>query len=209
MPVHDLHKNPNILELELPEIEGRDPYTPPTSHLEKTGPESWEEKPGRRVSNALLVNKLRVAVDEWREAGYPGASETSQRLLQFWFDEDATGEPFHFYFCQREAVETVIYLYEVEGRQDVADLVQTYFQSPGLFGLEILTSTKGVRSFRRYIPEIGKEAEQELPPEGLSRYAVKMATGSGKTGRGLGDVPFYLTKVSYSSINTQCNAQSD
>ncbi|OGW33249.1 MAG: hypothetical protein A2X58_10935 [Nitrospirae bacterium GWC2_56_14] len=184
MAVHDLHENPNILDLVLPEIEGRDPYTPPTSHLEKTGPESWEEKPGRRVSNALLVNKLRIAVDEWRDTGYPGASETSKRLLQFWFDEDhllASGEPFRFYFCQQEAVETILYLYEVEGRRDVANLVDAYFQSPGLFGLEILTSTKGVRSFRRYIPEIGKEAEQELPPEGLPRYAVKMATGSGKT----------------------------
>jgi len=159
----------SILEIDLPEIEGRDPYTPPTSHLEKTGPESWEEKAGRRVSNALLVNKLRIAVDEWRVAGYPGASETSKRLLQFWFDEDhllASGEPFRFYFCQQEAVETILYLYEVEGRRDVANLVDAYFQSPGLFGLEMLTSTKGVRSFRRYIPEIGKEAEQELLRKG-------------------------------------------
>lgn len=184
MPVQDLNENPNILELKLPEIAGRDPYTPPTSRLEKTGPDSWEEKQGRRESNALLVNKLREAVDAWRDAGYPGSSETSRRLLQFWFDEDhllASNERFRYYFCQREAVETVIYLYEVEGYQDIANLVQDFFQSPGLFGLEILTSTKGVRSFRRYIPEIGKEAEQELPPQGLSRYAVKMATGSGKT----------------------------
>lgn len=184
MPVHDLREKPNILELELPEIKDRDPYRPPSSRLERTGPDSWEEKEGRRASHALLVNKARDAVDAWRAADYPGASETSKRLLQFWFDEDhllATGERFRFYFCQREAVETIIYLFEVEGRRDTAHLVQEYFQSPGLFGLEILTSTKGVRSFRRYIPEIGKEAEQELPPEGLPRYAVKMATGSGKT----------------------------
>lgn len=184
MPVKDLHENPNILDLELPEIEGRDPYAPPTSRLEKTGPESWEEIEGRRASNTLLGKKVREVVDAWRAEGYPGACETSRRLLQFWFDEDhllASGEPFRFYFCQREAVETIIYLYEVEGCRDTADLVQAYFQAPGLFGLEILTSTKGVRSFRRYIPEIGKEAEQELPPEGLTRYAVKMATGSGKT----------------------------
>lgn len=184
MSVRDLHENPNILDLELPEIEGRDPYTPPVSHLEKTGPDTWEEKPGRRVSNTLLVNKLRQAVNGWRENGYPRVSETSRRLLQFWFDEDhllASGEPFRFYFCQREAMETIIYLYEVEGCRDAAKLVLAYFEAPGLFGLEILISTKGVRSFRRYIPEIGKEAEQELPQEGLPRYAVKMATGSGKT----------------------------
>ena len=184
MPVQDLREKPNILEIELPEIKGRDPYTLPLSRLEKTGPDSWKEKPGRRASNALLVNTLRAAVDAWRSANYPGASDTSQRLLQFWFDEDhllPSGERFRYYFCQREAMETIIYLYEVEGCRDVADLVQAYFQAPGLFGLEILTSTKGVRLFRRYIPEIGKEAEQELPPAGLARYAVKMATGSGKT----------------------------
>lgn len=184
MAVQDLTENPNILDLDLPEIQGRDPYTPPSSRLEKTGAETWEERPGRRTSNALLVNKLRDDVDAWRVAGYPGASETTLRLLQFWFDEDhllVGGERFRFYFCQREAVETIFYLYEVEGRFDVAELVQRYFEAPGLYGLEILTSTKGVRSFSRYIPEIGKEAEQELPPEGLSRYAVKMATGSGKT----------------------------
>lgn len=51
----------NILDLELPEIEGRDLYTPSASLLDKSGPESWGEKPGRRISNALLVNKLREA----------------------------------------------------------------------------------------------------------------------------------------------------
>lgn len=179
-----MHDSRSILELELPEIRDRNPYTPPVSRLEKTGPDTWEEKPGRRGSNTLLVNKLRDVVDEWRDSGYPGASETTRRLFQFWFDEDHLlpgGERFHFYFCQREAVETIVYLYEVEKKFDAAELVQAYFQSPGLFGLEILTSTKGVRTFRRYIPEIGKDAEQELPLEGLTRYAVKMATGSGKT----------------------------
>ena len=108
MAVQDLTENPNILDLDLPEIQGRDPYTPPSSRLEKTGAETWEERPGRRTSNALLVNKLRDDVDAWRVAGYPGASETTLRLLQFWFDEDhllVGGERFRFYFCQREAVE--------------------------------------------------------------------------------------------------------
>jgi len=121
----------------------------------------------------------------------PGARRTTRApptprggCFQYWFEEDhllPSGEAFRFYFCQREAVETLVYLYEVEQRRDVAELVQAYFESPDLLELEILTSTKGTRSFRRYIPEIGKQAEQELPPAGLTRYAVKMATGSGKT----------------------------
>jgi type III restriction enzyme len=174
----------NVLELDLPEIRDRDPYTRPCSHLVKTGADSWEEAPGRRESKTLLVNRIRQAVDRWRDAGYPGASDTTRRLLQFWFEEDhllPSGEPFRYYFCQREAMETLIYLYEVEQRRDAADLVQTYFASPDLLELEILTSTRGTRSFRRYVPELGKSAEQELPPAGLTRYAVKMATGTGKT----------------------------
>jgi type III restriction enzyme len=174
----------NVLELDLPEIAGRDPFSPPTSHLEKTGADAWSEAPGRRVSRTLLVDQIRPAVDAWRLAGWPGVTDTTRRLLTYWFEEDhllASGEPFRYYFCQREAVETVVYLFEVEGIGDCADLIQRYFKSPDLLELDILTSSKGQRFVRRYIPEIGKTAEQELPPAGLARYAVKMATGSGKT----------------------------
>jgi type III restriction enzyme len=179
-----MNEHINVLDIELPEIRDRNPFTPPTSHLTKTATDTWDEVEGRRESKTLLANRVRQAVDAWRTAGYPHASETTRRLLQFWFDEDhllPSGEPFRYYFCQREAVETVVYLFEVERRSDVAELVQMYFESPDLLELEILTSTKGTRSFRRYVPEIGKQAEQEIPPEGLPRYAVKMATGSGKT----------------------------
>jgi type III restriction enzyme len=51
-------------------------------------------------------------------AGYPGVTDTTRRLLTYWFEDDhllASGEPFRYYFCQREAVETVVYLFEVEG----------------------------------------------------------------------------------------------
>jgi len=174
----------NVLELDLPEIEGRDPSTPPTRRLEKTGANTWTEVEGRRRSHTLLVNQIREAVDAWRADGYPGVTDTTRRLLAFWFDDDhllPDGGPFRFYFCQREAVETLIYLFEVEKIGDCADLIQRYFKSPDLLELDILTSSKGERFVRRYIPEIGKTAEQELPPAGLTRYAVKMATGSGKT----------------------------
>jgi type III restriction enzyme len=65
----------------------------------------------------------------------------TQRLLQWWFDrdEERTALGNRLFFCQREAIETVIYLYECQGR--------------------------------RRMPETGD----------LVRYALKLATGTGKT----------------------------
>ena len=67
---------------------------------------------------------LRKKVKEWRLSGYEGASETSKALLKWWFltdhaVENPNGEIFLFqyYFAQREAVETVIWLYEVAKAQ--------------------------------------------------------------------------------------------
>jgi len=179
---HDEHES--VLYLELPEVPDRDPYSPPNRHLVKSGANSWKVEAGRRASKLLLPPGIREAVDTWRTDGYPGISDTSLRLLRYWFDEDhvmSDGRLFRYYYCQREAVETVIYLYEVRRLLDAADLLQAFFRQQDLLGLQIMTTTQGTRFFRRYIPEINKDAEQELPPPGLPRYAVKMATGSGKT----------------------------
>ena len=64
----------------------------------------------RRPSKAYLANELRKAVITWREQGYPRATQTTKRLLKFWFNEDhlVDDEPFGFWFCQREAIETLI-----------------------------------------------------------------------------------------------------
>lgn len=73
----------------------------------------------------LLVTKVREEVAESREAGYPDASGTSRALLDWWFHtphliDDASGASikFRYYFAQREAVETVIWLYDVRGARD-------------------------------------------------------------------------------------------
>ena len=69
---------------------------------------------GRRLH--ALVPAIRGEVDAWRRDGYPGVSPTSRRLLEYWFlDEHETepGVPFRYYFAQREAVESAIYLFEV------------------------------------------------------------------------------------------------
>ncbi|MBC8525891.1 MAG: hypothetical protein H8D22_03320, partial [Candidatus Cloacimonetes bacterium] len=69
----------------------------------------------RRLSKTYLSNELRKAVFTWRENGYEGVTDTTRRLLQFWFGEEhiINGEHFDFWFCQREAIETLIYIYEV------------------------------------------------------------------------------------------------
>src|SRR5262245_21204435 len=72
-----------------------------------------------------LVAKIRVEVSKWRAAGYANTSATSKALLQWWFQtehlvEAADGSlaPFHYYFAQREAVETVIWLHDVRRVRD-------------------------------------------------------------------------------------------
>ena len=105
----------SILDIELPEVPDRNPYTPPTSHLIKTGTNEWGVVDCRRASKTLMVNRIRHAVDKWRTEDYPGASEITRRLFQFWFEEDHTlsSGPFRYYFCQREAIETLVYLHQV------------------------------------------------------------------------------------------------
>jgi type III restriction enzyme len=112
----------------------------------------------REPSKCYLVNKLRDAVFSWRQQGYPGATETSKRLLQFWFEEDhliEKNEPFQFWFCQREAIETLIYIYEVLKKRKFIEMAQEFGSGP--IGM--------------YHPEFDK----------YPLYAFKMATGSGKT----------------------------
>ena len=64
-----------------------------------------------------LVHKIRSEVKHWRDKQYSGATATSKALLIWWFDTehiipkaDGSLEQFQYYFAQREAVETVIYL---------------------------------------------------------------------------------------------------
>ncbi|MGC8979027.1 DEAD/DEAH box helicase family protein [Caldisericum sp.] len=111
----------------------------------------------RKPSKAYLVNKLREAVFSWREQGYPGVTPTTKRLLQFWFEEDhiVDEEPFEFWFAQREAIETLIYIKEVLKNKNFVDLAREFGSGP-MYG---------------YDPSI------DIYPN----YAFKMATGSGKT----------------------------
>jgi len=108
-----------------------------------------------------LVANIRAEVHKWREAGYADASATSRALLRWWFDTehpyeqaDGTLAPFRYYFAQREAVETVIWLHDVRRVRDKFDLLR--FDASGAISAGMF--------------------DEEWP-----RYVVKMATGAGKT----------------------------
>lgn len=64
----------------------------------------------RRVEELELVNRIRPRVGEWREANYPGVTSVTRRLLEHWHDREVRVLP--FYFCQLEAIETLIWWVE-------------------------------------------------------------------------------------------------
>ncbi len=108
-----------------------------------------------------LVAELRRKVKEFRDNGYERASDTSRSLLNWWFKEqhllpgaDGSMETFEYYFAQREAIETLVYLYDVVGAKDKYDLMR--FDSSGVVSTGMFDET-------------------------WRRYVIKMATGSGKT----------------------------
>jgi type III restriction enzyme len=172
-------------EKKLPFNPERNPYDEPTSYLVKDGA-AFKRIQGRRPTKMLLVPELRQAVKKWRESDYENATETTKDLLRFWFEDEhlVAGKPFSFYFCQREAMETIIFLVEVKGYSDLLPVIQAYATQQGslLFGDDLFfESPDGKRFVRRVFPELGGEITQELPERNLLRYAIKMATGTGKT----------------------------
>ena len=58
-----------------------------------------------------LVNQIRSRVADWRRRDYPGATGITKRLLDYWQDPEEF-DVRRFFFCQLEAVETLIWLRE-------------------------------------------------------------------------------------------------
>lgn len=58
-----------------------------------------------------VVNKIRPKIAAWREAQYPGTTSITRRLLGHWYDLEERSEK-RFFFCQLEAIETLIWLVE-------------------------------------------------------------------------------------------------
>jgi type III restriction enzyme len=64
-----------------------------------------------------LVNQIRQRVKEWRENGYAGISGVTKQLLEHWYKtEERTNR---FFFCQLEAIETLIWLAEASPAEKV------------------------------------------------------------------------------------------
>ena len=110
-----------------------------------------------RVSTAPCVPGVREKVKAWRDGGYKGVTNTTRLLLNHWFCNDhrlPNGCKFRYHNFQREAVETLIYLYEVANIRRHKNMVETF-------------------ATRRDL--------RLLQYDDFARYCVKMATGSGKT----------------------------
>jgi type III restriction enzyme len=109
---------------------------------------------------APAVPAIREAVLEWRGSNYKGATETSRALLNYWFYTDHKlhdGSLFRYYNAQQEAIESLIYVFEVARTHSLTDL------------------------YERFIPR-DLAGQIRLPPvDPFARYCTKMATGSGKT----------------------------
>jgi len=56
-----------------------------------------------------LINQIRPRVKAWREAGYPSVTSITKRLLEYWQDPEEFDRR-RFFFCQLEALETLIWL---------------------------------------------------------------------------------------------------
>ncbi|KYG06927.1 type III restriction endonuclease subunit R [Sorangium cellulosum] len=86
-----------------------------TLHLEQgrrpAGYEIFDTRSNTRRTEPLeLVNRIRERVDAWREADRPGVTTVTRSLLEHWHDRAARQLP--FYFCQLEAIETLIWWIE-------------------------------------------------------------------------------------------------
>lgn len=114
------------------------------------------------LKTAPCVPAIRQTVRDWAAGGYKGATPTTKTLLNYWFRTDhrlPNGSKFEYYYFQREAIETLVYLYEVAHKRRHKDLIETYAQTASQAGGQL----------------------RLLQYDDYPRYCIKMATGSGKT----------------------------
>ena len=101
-----------------------------------------------RVEENKFINQIRSRVAQWRKGGYLGTTKTTAYLLEYWRNPDRDRKLF---FCQIEALETLIYITEAAKKYGDA-----------------------------WIENQIRMANEDANPL-LYRIALKMATGSGKT----------------------------
>ena len=69
-----------------------------------------------------MVNLIRPRVKAWKQAGYPGVTGVTKKLLEHWNDRDA--RQYQFFFCQLDAMETLIWLAEAPDAGKVGISIQ-------------------------------------------------------------------------------------
>jgi len=134
----------------------------------------------RQPSAALLVPGMRATVNAWRAAGYPGRSETTRRLFDYWFEEDhplRDGGSFRYYFAQREAIETFVYCYEVAATRTLRGLLERDED-------QIKCSYdrySNLEAYRRADMGPVDFLPYDANTDRFAHYVCKLATGGGKT----------------------------
>ena len=98
------------------------PYDPPLCHwalapdkrfqlVQQRRPAGYYITDPRYNSNRFvkldLAERIRERVAEWKTAEYLGITSVTRRLLEHWHDRSQREHP--FYFCQLEAIETLIW----------------------------------------------------------------------------------------------------
>lgn len=126
---------------------------------------------GETLTQLRLSEHLAKQVDAWADDAlsvdrrWNGTTETTHRLLRYWFDRDADS-PVRFHDCQRRAIETLVYCHEVlrteEGAR-IGNLADLYH-----------ATAPDVLDTYEHIAEAAAESDYE-------KYCLKLATGTGKT----------------------------
>ena len=153
------------------------PYVEPSSHwaLDEHGRATETTTLGRRPSSTQLpvptprgddtdwtrpdpdiephgtINRLRGHVAAWRAQAWPGVTPRVHHLLEYWSREGSVMRPF---WCQRDAVETLIWLFDAGRTHDPA----------------------AHAAICDHLAQVNRRWNAGIP-----RIAVKMATGTGKT----------------------------
>ncbi len=110
-------------------------------------------------SQMYLAKALEGEVQAWVDQGWSGVTKTTLELFNYWFQREEDTEE-KFYDCQRRAIETIVYCYEILQAETLQELFEKV----------------APESLYQHLP-----LKQEVETIPFTKYALKMATGSGKT----------------------------
>ncbi|MCX5885934.1 MAG: DEAD/DEAH box helicase family protein [Proteobacteria bacterium] len=110
-------------------------------------------------SQMYLAKALEGEVQAWVDQGWHGVTQTTLDLFNYWFQRDEDSDEC-FHPCQKRAIETIVYCHEI--------------LRPG--NLQELFEQVDPEALYQHLP-----LKQEVETIPFPKYALKMATGSGKT----------------------------